>query len=203
MIILLTGMSCSVKAFSLARQIVVLYATTELLTTEFPQMEAFVRVVLQRVSRASVTTSGNVVGEIGRGFLVLAGIGHDDTEQDYKFMADKIVNLRVFEDEEGKMNRSLLETGGSLLVVSQFTLFADCRKGRRPSFINAAPPEKASADFDKFLALLKQYRIKVESGVFGAMMDVELVNDGPVTIILDSQELQSVSRRGNPIQTPE
>ena len=166
-------------------------------------MEAFVRVVLQRVSRASVTTGGNVVGEIGRGFLVLAGIGQDDLEQDYKFIAEKIVNLRVFEDEEGKMNRSLLETGGSLLVVSQFTLFADCRKGRRPSFINAAPPEKASADFDKFLALLKQYRIKVESGVFGAMMDVELVNDGPVTIILDSQELQSVSRRGNPIQTPE
>ena len=166
-------------------------------------MEAFVRVVLQRVSRASVTTGGNVVGEIGRGFLVLAGIGQDDLEQDYKFIAEKIVNLRVFEDEEGKMNRSLLETGGSLLVVSQFTLFADCRKGRRPSFINAAPPEKAGADFDKFLALLKQYRIKVESGVFGAMMDVELVNDGPVTIILDSQELQSVSRRGNPIQTPE
>ena len=156
------------------------------------------RIVLQRVSRASVKTDGNIVGEIGRGFLVLAGIGHDDTEQDYKFIAEKIVNLRVFEDEEGKMNRSLLETGGSLLIVSQFTLFADCRKGRRPSFINAAPPEKASADFEKFLTILKQYQTKVETGVFGAMMDVELVNDGPVTIILDSQELKSVSRRGNP-----
>ena len=161
------------------------------------------RIVLQRVSRASVSIDGKIVGQIGGGFLVLAGIGQDDTEQDYKFIADKIVNLRVFEDEDGKMNRSLLETGGSLLVVSQFTLFADCRKGRRPSFINAAPPEKASADFDKFLTLLKQYQIKVESGVFGAMMDVELVNDGPVTIILDSRELQSVSRRGNPLTPAE
>jgi len=162
-----------------------------------------VRVVLQRVSGSSVSIEGKIVGQIGSGFLVLAGIGTDDTEQDYKFLAEKIVNLRVFEDDEGKMNRSLLETGGSLLVVSQFTLFADCRKGRRPSFINAAPPEKAAADFDKFLALLKQYQIKVESGVFGAMMDVELVNDGPVTIILDSKELQSVSRRGNPLSPAE
>ena len=161
------------------------------------------RVVLQRVSGSSVSIEGKIVGQIGSGFLVLAGIGTDDTEQDYKFLAEKIVNLRVFEDDEGKMNRSLLETGGSLLVVSQFTLFADCRKGRRPSFINAAPPEKAAADFDKFLALLKQYQIKVESGVFGAMMDVELVNDGPVTIILDSKELQSVSRRGNPLSPAE
>jgi D-tyrosyl-tRNA(Tyr) deacylase len=156
------------------------------------------RIVLQRVSRACVRVDEKTVGEIGLGFLVLAGIAQDDTEEDYRFIADKIVNLRVFEDAEGKMNRSLLEVNGALLVVSQFTLFADCRKGRRPSFITAAPPQKASADFEIFLSLLRQYNLKVETGIFGAMMDVELINDGPVTIILDSKELQSVSRRGNP-----
>lgn len=156
-----------------------------------------VRIVLQRVKRAVVRIEGEIVGEIGHGFLVLAGIAREDTEVDYRLMAEKIVNLRVFEDEEGKMNRSLLETGGSLLVVSQFTLFADCRKGRRPSFINAAPPEKASADFDLFISILKENAIRVETGRFGTMMDVELVNSGPVTIIMDTQELRSTTRRGN------
>jgi D-tyrosyl-tRNA(Tyr) deacylase len=156
------------------------------------------RVVLQRVSRACVRVEDKITGEIGLGFLVLAGIAGDDTEEDYRFIADKIVNLRVFEDDEGKMNRSLLDVGGALLVVSQFTLFADCRKGRRPSFIAAAPPQKASVDFDVFVGILGQYNLKVETGVFGAMMDVELVNDGPVTIMLDSRELKSISRRGNP-----
>jgi len=155
------------------------------------------RVVLQRVRRAVVRIEGEIVGEIGRGFLVLAGIAHEDTEEDYRLMAEKIVNLRVFEDEAGKMNRSLLETGGALLVVSQFTLFADCRKGRRPSFINAAPPEKASADFDLFIAILKENAIRVETGRFGAMMDVELVNSGPVTIIMDTREIRSTTREGN------
>ena len=156
------------------------------------------RVILQRVSRASVKVEGETISGIGRGFLVLAAVGPEDGDKDYRYLAEKIVNLRVFEDENGKMNFSLLKKGGSLLVVSQFTLFADCRKGRRPSFVGAAPPDKASADFDKFVEILKEYDIPVKTGRFGAMMEVELVNDGPVTIILDSQEMLAVSRRGNP-----
>ena len=156
------------------------------------------RVVLQRVSGAAVRVDGKTVGKISLGFLVLAGIGQNDTEEDYRFIAEKIVNLRVFEDEAGKMNRSLPDVKGALLVVSQFTLFADCRKGRRPSFIKAAPPDKACADFDKFVRILREKSVKVETGIFGAMMDVELVNDGPVTIILDSEEMRALSRRGNP-----
>ena len=159
------------------------------------------RIVLQRVSRASVEVSGDIVGAIDAGFLVLAGIGHEDTEEDYRRLAEKIVHLRVFEDEAGKMNRSLLDTGGSLLVVSQFTLFADCRKGRRPSFTGAAPPQKAQADFATFVSILKQYEIKVETGIFGAMMKVALVNDGPVTILFDSREMRSRTRRGNPAKS--
>ena len=156
------------------------------------------KVVLQRVSRSSVSVDGKIVGEIGLGFLALAGIGKEDTEQDYKYLAEKIVNLRVFEDDQGKMNRSLLDVGGQLLLVSQFTLFADCRKGRRPSFINAAPPEKAAKDFETFVSILKSYDVTVETGIFGAMMEVELINDGPVTILFDSREMTSLSRRGNP-----
>lgn len=157
------------------------------------------RIVLQRVTRAEVKVNGETVGRIGPGFLVLTGIGREDTEKDYRFIAEKIVNLRVFEDHEGKMNRSLLDMEGELLVVSQFTLFADCRKGRRPSFISAAPPDKASSDFERFVSILGEHHVKVETGVFGAMMDVELINSGPVTILLDSTEMMSVSRRGNPV----
>ncbi|HOE62446.1 MAG TPA: D-aminoacyl-tRNA deacylase [Candidatus Sumerlaeota bacterium] len=155
------------------------------------------RVVLQRVKKAKVNINGEIVGEIGAGFLVLAGIAQDDTLEDYRMMAEKILNLRVFEDDAGKMNRSLIETNGALLVVSQFTLFADCRKGRRPSFISAAPPDKASADFDIFVNILREQCVKVETGRFAAMMDVELVNAGPVTIIMDSHEKRALSRRGN------
>jgi len=148
------------------------------------------RVVLQRVSRASVTVEGRVTGEIGRGFLVLAGIGAEDEDSDLDLMADKIVSLRVFPDEAGKMNVSVKDAGGALLVVSQFTLHADCRKGRRPSFTRAAPPEKASAMMDAFIARLRVLGMTVETGVFGAMMDVELINGGPVTIILDTDDLK-------------
>ena len=147
------------------------------------------KAVLQRVREASVTVDGKIVGEIGPGFLVLAGICAEDTDASVRVMASKIVNLRVFEDEAGKMNRSLLDTDGSLLVVSQFTLFADCRKGRRPSFMGAAPPDMASAMFDKFVAGLRQLCPRVETGVFQAMMEVRLNNWGPVTILLDSSEL--------------
>lgn len=157
------------------------------------------RVVVQRVSRSSVSVGGNVLGKIGPGLLVLAAVGEEDTEEDYRFLAKKIVHLRIFEDDEGKMNRSLLEISGELLVISQFTLFADCRKGRRPSFLHAASPEKARKDFVLFLEILKEYPIKVETGRFGAMMNVELVNDGPVTIIMDSRKMLSESRRGNPV----
>ncbi len=148
-----------------------------------------------------MSVKGKIAGKIGTGFLVLAAIAPSDTEKDYAFLADKIVNLRVFEDDAGKMNRSLLETGGSLLVVSQFTLFADCRKGRRPSFTGAAPPQKAAADFQTFIALLRKYPIKVETGIFGAMMDVRLTNTGPVTVMLDSKQMLATSRRGNPRDT--
>lgn len=150
------------------------------------------RAVLQRVTRASVTVDGEIVGQIGRGFLILLGIGQGDGDREVKALVDKIVNLRVFPDDEGKMNRSLLDSGGASLVVSQFTLYADVRKGRRPSFINAAPPALAEPLVVRFMAALAAYGIHVEGGVFGAHMDVELLNDGPVTILLDSEQLRRI-----------
>jgi D-tyrosyl-tRNA(Tyr) deacylase len=148
------------------------------------------RALLQRVSRASVTVNGRVVGEIGPGFLVLLGIGSDDSETQIRTLAEKIVHLRVFEDDEGKMNRSLLDTGGQVLVVSQFTLYADTRKGRRPSFTGAAPPAIAEPLCERFKDAVAAYGLQVAGGVFGAHMDVELLNDGPVTIWLDSEQWQ-------------
>ncbi len=147
------------------------------------------RALLQRVSRASVTVDGRVTSAVGPGFLVLLGIGRGDSETQIKAMAEKIVHLRVFEDDEGKMNRSLLDTGGQVLVVSQFTLYADTRKGRRPSFTDAAPPAIAEPLVERFKDTVAAYGLKVAGGVFGARMDVELLNSGPVTIWLDSEEL--------------
>ena len=143
------------------------------------------RVVLQRVSRAKVTVEGRVTGEIGHGLLLLVGFTEGDTEDALGWMAEKVVGLRVFRDDEGKMNRSVEEADGALLVVSQFTLYGDARKGRRPSFVDAARPETAIPLYERFLALLRQTGRRVETGEFGAMMDVELVNDGPVTLILE------------------
>jgi len=147
-----------------------------------------VRVVLQRVKRAEVRVEGRVTGKIGPGFLVLAGFAPTDTDVQLTWMAEKILGLRVFGDAEGKMNRDLAEVSGGVLVVSQFTLYGDASKGRRPSFIDAAPPDVAIPLYEKFVALLKEKsagKIPVETGEFGAMMDVELVNDGPVTLILE------------------
>ncbi len=146
------------------------------------------KVVLQRVKRAEVRVEGRVTGKIGPGFLVLAGFAPTDTDAQLSWMADKILGLRVFADDQAKMNRDLSETGGSLLVVSQFTLYGDASKGRRPSFIDAAPPNLAIPLYEKFVALLREKaagKIPVETGEFGAMMNVELVNDGPVTLILE------------------
>lgn len=148
------------------------------------------RVLLQRVSRASVTVDGQVVGAIGPGLLLLVGVRRGDDLATAEWLAQKVAHLRIFEDEAGKMNRSVLEVGGSALVVSQFTLYADVRKGRRPSFIEAAPPEEARPLVDAFADALRRLGLPVETGVFGAHMDVELVNDGPVTIWLDSAELR-------------
>jgi D-aminoacyl-tRNA deacylase len=144
------------------------------------------RVVLQRVSRARVTVSGQVCGEIGRGHLLLVGFTDDDDEEALAWMADKVVSLRVFPDAEGRMNRGLDEVGGDLLVVSQFTLYGDTRKGRRPSFVEAAGPDRAIPLYERFVALLRARAPgRVETGEFGAMMNVELVNEGPVTLVLE------------------
>ena len=147
------------------------------------------RVVLQRVSRAAVRVDGQVTGQIGAGFVVLVGFAPADTDDTLGWMADKILSLRLFADAAGKMNRSLDEVGGAVLVVSQFTLYGDAHKGRRPSFIDAAPPEVAKPLYEKFVTLLRERGagsgIRIESGVFGAMMEVELVNDGPVTLLLE------------------
>lgn len=145
------------------------------------------KVVAQRVSRARVRVGGQTVGEIGTGLLLLVGVGREDGERDAVWMADKVAGLRVFEDAEGKMNLSVTDAGGSILSVSQFTLYGDCRKGRRPSFAEAAPPGEARALYERFNDLLRAKGLKVETGVFGAMMEVELVNDGPVTLIVDSR----------------
>ena len=142
------------------------------------------RVVLQRVSRAQVRVGGRAVGVIERGFVALVGFTADDDEAKLRWMAEKIIGLRLFADAEDKMNLSIDEVGGSLLVVSQFTLYGDARKGRRPSFIDAAPPPIAIPLYERFITILRE-RIRVETGEFGAMMDVELVNDGPVTLILE------------------
>jgi len=144
--------------------------------------------VIQRVSHASVTINEEIKGEINQGFLVLLGITHNDTEKDVKWMVDKISGLRVFEDENGKMNLSLEDVKGELLIVSQFTLYGDAKKGRRPSFIEAARPEKAIPLYEKFVALAKEKGVKVATGEFGADMKVNLLNDGPVTLIIDSPE---------------
>jgi D-aminoacyl-tRNA deacylase len=144
------------------------------------------RALLQRVSRANVVVDGSVVGEIGTGLLILLGVGKSDTSQDAEFLADKILNLRVFPDAAGKMNRSLLESSGELLIVSQFTLYGDCRKGRRPGFDAAAPAEQARALYETFVGLASRSGLRVETGVFQAHMDVSLVNDGPVTLMLES-----------------
>ena len=145
------------------------------------------RAVVQRVSRAQVTTNDQATGAIGPGLVVLLGVGAGDDEQAARYLADKIVELRIFEDEQGKMNRSLLEAGGAVLAVSQFTLYGDCRKGRRPSFDRAARPQAARLLYERFIHFLKERGVRVEQGVFQAMMQVELVNDGPVTLLLDSE----------------
>ncbi len=148
------------------------------------------RGVVQRVKEASVVVDGEVVGRINRGILLLLGVGKDDTEKDLIWLADKVVNLRIFEDETGKMNLSLLDVEGDLLVVSQFTLYGDARKGRRPSFSEAAPPDYGERMYESFVEYVrKRYNLKVETGIFGAMMEVHLINFGPVTILLDSKKL--------------
>ncbi|WP_069804476.1 D-aminoacyl-tRNA deacylase [Thermogemmatispora onikobensis] len=147
------------------------------------------RALLQRVSYARVRVANEVVAEIGPGLLVLLGVAQGDGEAEAKILAEKIVHLRIFEDEAGKMNRSLLDHGGEMLVVSQFTLYADARKGRRPSFTEAAPPAQAEPLIRSFEDLVRSYGLRVGSGIFGAHMLVELVNDGPVTIWLDSADL--------------
>lgn len=145
------------------------------------------RAVIQRVERASVSVEGEIRGQIGAGLLVLIGVEEGDGDADFRYIADKAPNLRVFEDEQGKMNRSLLDVGGEVLAVSQFTLLGDARGGRRPSFITAARPETADPMYERLVADWRARGIRVETGVFGAHMKVSLVNDGPVTILLDSR----------------
>ncbi|MBU0544772.1 MAG: D-tyrosyl-tRNA(Tyr) deacylase [Proteobacteria bacterium] len=143
--------------------------------------------VVQRVKESSVTVGGIIIGKIGAGLLVFLGIAKKDTINNIDYVADKILNLRIFEDENKKMNRSILDTGGEMLVVSQFTLLGDCRKGRRPSFIDAADPEKANELYEKFVEKICSKGVRVQTGMFRAMMDVSLVNDGPVTLIVESK----------------
>ena len=145
------------------------------------------RAVVQRLSEASVRVDGAVVGAIGRGLLVLLGVGTGDSEDDADFLAEKVLNLRVFADEQGQMNRSLLDVRGGLLVVSQFTLYGDARRGRRPSYTDAAPPEEANRLYERFVSRVRPSGLEVATGVFRAMMDVALVNEGPVTLLLDSR----------------
>lgn len=144
------------------------------------------RAVVQRVKKSSVKTNDEIVGQIGPGLLVLLGVAKTDSTKDADYLANKIVNLRIFEDEDGKMNRSLLEFGGELLAVSQFTLLADCSKGRRPSFVAAAEPDRAAELYEKFVAAVRRRGVAIQTGRFRAMMEVALINDGPVTLIVES-----------------
>jgi D-tyrosyl-tRNA(Tyr) deacylase len=147
------------------------------------------RTVLQRVTRAQVRVEGESVGEIGRGLVVLLGVARDDSEEDARYLVEKTAGLRIFDDEEGRMNHSVIEAGGALLVVSQFTLYGDVRRGRRPSWVEAAPPEVAERLYEFFVAEARRKVERVSTGSFRRMMEVELVNDGPVTILLDSRKL--------------
>ena len=153
------------------------------------------RAVLTRVKSASVTIDGQVTGKIGQGFLILLGIGPEDNEQTCRYLAEKALGLRVFEDENGKMNLGLDQIGGQVLVVSQFTLYGNCRKGRRPSFTEAAPPDLGNALYEKFLAICQELGYPPQHGQFGADMKVESINDGPVTLILDTDQLMDAPRR--------
>ncbi len=146
------------------------------------------RVVVQRVSRGHVSIEGDIVGKINHGLVILLGVAEGDTEGDARFLADKCVNLRIFQDENDKMNLSLLDIGGEILSISQFTLYGDCRKGRRPSFIKAAGPDEGNRLYEKFNSYISEHGVNVETGEFGAMMNVELINAGPVTIIIDSKD---------------
>lgn len=147
------------------------------------------RAVVQRARYGRVTVAGQVIGEIGPGLVVLLGVGQDDGEEDARYLAEKITHLRIFPDQEGKLNLSVKDSGGEVLLVSQFTLYGDCRKGRRPSFTEAAPPEQALALYERVRALLEEHGIKVATGQFQAEMLVELANDGPVTMLLDSKRI--------------
>lgn len=147
------------------------------------------RAVIQRVSESSVSVDGNTVGSIGSGILVLLGVIEEDTRKDIEYMAEKIANLRIFQDEEEKMNLSLLDVGGEALIVSQFTLLGDCRKGRRPSYSNAARPESAEKIYKQFIGEMQKLGVKTSEGTFQAMMKVSLVNDGPVTLLIDSKKI--------------
>ena len=153
------------------------------------------RAVLTRVKSASVVIDGQTVGAIGRGFLILLGVGPEDTETECRALAEKALSLRIFEDENGKMNRGLDAIGGQVLVVSQFTLYGNCRKGRRPSFTDAAGPELGNALYEKFLAICEELGYPPQHGEFGADMQVESINDGPVTLILDTDQLMNEPRR--------
>lgn len=146
------------------------------------------KVVVQRSKHASVTVEGEIVGQIHHGLVLLVGITHDDTEQDASFLAEKIAGLRIFSDEDGKMNQSVLDHNGAILSISQFTLYGDCRKGKRPNFMAAAKPDHAKPLYEQFNDLLRKKGLVVETGIFGADMDVALVNDGPVTLVLDTKQ---------------
>ncbi|PIR93212.1 D-tyrosyl-tRNA(Tyr) deacylase [Candidatus Falkowbacteria bacterium CG10_big_fil_rev_8_21_14_0_10_43_10] len=150
------------------------------------------RTIIQRVKKASVKVEGEIIGEIRQGLLVLLAVHEDDTEKDIEWMAGKVMNLRIFGDDQQKINKSVQDVGGEILVVSQFTLYGDCKKGNRPSFIKSARPEKAKECYEKFVAKIKETGVKTETGKFQEHMEVELVNDGPTTIIIESQKVESL-----------